>query len=181
MDEQPSNTIPAESECLFCQIASKKVNAAIISETPLSIAFPDIKPASPGHIILIPKKHYQILPQIDNNELSELFLHAQKISHAVLSGLASKGVNGTTIMISQGQVAGQRAAHIIMHIIPQKDSSGILRWDSYKEDENKVYELASIIRDKVSGQTRPKQEATPLGSSSNDDIDLDKLSEAFGG
>jgi histidine triad (HIT) family protein len=109
------------NDCLFCSIANKKIDAIIISETEDSIVFLDIKPAEKGHVVLIPKNHVQIMPQLDDNSIANFFKHAQIISHAIISGLTEQGVNGTTILINQGQVAGQRASHMMMHIIPRTD------------------------------------------------------------
>ena len=178
------NETAVANDCLFCQIASKKVPSILVNETEKTLAFLDIKPASGGHVIVIPKAHFQILPQIDDNTIIELFDHAQKISHAILSGLSDRGVNGTSIIINQGQVAGQKASHFMIHIIPRIEGESFLIWDSMKEDEKAVYELASILRDKITNGTQTNRESdkniVKEVKKNEESLDLDEISKALG-
>ncbi|MFT4309107.1 MAG: HIT family protein [Candidatus Woesearchaeota archaeon] len=170
-----NNKTDNTNECLFCSIANKQTDSIIISETDKSIAFLDIKPASPGHAIIIPKNHYQIMQQMSDEDISELFVHTQTISHSMLIGLSKEGYNGTSILVCQGQTAGQKASHLMIHIIPQKDESRILKWESYKEDEQKVYDTARVLRNIVHGKTgNGRKEDT-------DNNDLDTLTKSLGG
>jgi len=178
------NETPIADDCLFCQIASKKVPSILVNETERTLAFLDIKPASAGHVIIIPKAHFQILPQIDDNTIIELFDHAQKISHAILTGFSDKGINGTSIIINQGQAAGQKASHFMIHIIPRIEGETFLIWDSMKEDEKIVFELANILREKISNGKQEKEDspkkATKGVNKDEESLDLDEISKALG-
>jgi len=106
-----------KKQCIFCQIISGKVASKKIYEDDMCIAILDINPANPGHILLMPKEHYQIMPMIPEDVSAHLPMVAKALSHAVLKALK---VEGTNIFIANGIAAGQRAQHFMMHIIPRK-------------------------------------------------------------
>jgi histidine triad (HIT) family protein len=111
-----------KQNCIFCQIVSGKIPSKKVFEDEKTIAFLDINPASSGHILLIPKTHYAILPQIPEDEVGHLFTIAKNLSNALLKGL---GVKGTNIFVANGQVAGQKAPHFMIHIIPRREGDGL--------------------------------------------------------
>ena len=112
-----------KQQCIFCQIVAGKVPAKKVYEDELSIAILDINPAAPGHILLLPKEHYAIMPQVQEKESSHLFLVAKYLSQVMLKALK---VGGTTLFIANGLVAGQRAQHFLLHLIPRKEGDGLL-------------------------------------------------------
>jgi histidine triad (HIT) family protein len=111
-----------KQNCIFCQIVSGKIPSKKVFEDEKVIAFLDINPASPGHILLIPKTHYAILPQIPEDEVGHMFAVAKNLSNALLKGLLVKGTN---IFVANGQVAGQKAPHFMIHIIPRKEGDSL--------------------------------------------------------
>ncbi len=111
-----------KKNCIFCHIVSGKVPAKKIFEDDKVLAFLDINPASPGHILLIPKVHHAILPQIPDDEVAHLFRVSKKISNTLLKSLLVKGTN---IFVANGAVAGQKAPHFMIHVIPRSDNDGV--------------------------------------------------------
>ena len=111
-----------KKQCIFCQIISGKVQSKKIFEDSSTIGILDINPANPGHILLLPKEHYSIMPQIPENEIAHLFMAAKALSNAMLRALE---VQGTNIIVANGVAAGQRAQHFMVHIIPRKESDGL--------------------------------------------------------
>jgi len=110
-----------DENCLFCKIAAKKINAAIIFEDAHSIGFLDITPRAPGHTLVIPKYHAEALPSLPDAEISHLF-EAVKSVDALLTGKLEP--DGMTIGINQGPASGQEVAHLHVHLMP--------RWHSDK-------------------------------------------------
>ncbi len=110
-------------QCIFCQIISGKIPTKKIYEDELAIAIVDINPASKGHLLLLSKEHYMIMPQVPDGLLAHLFLLAKKLSQTLLRTFK---VGGTTIFIANGQVAGQRAQHFMIHVIPRKEGDKLL-------------------------------------------------------
>lgn len=104
--------------CLFCKIANKETLAEIVYEDDKFIAFKDIHPKAPLHLLIIPKKH---IPSVDHLEskdqglIGELFLVAQKIARA-------EGVDktGYRLIFNIGKDAGQTVDHLHLHLLGGK-------------------------------------------------------------
>ncbi|MFA5797748.1 MAG: HIT domain-containing protein, partial [Candidatus Woesearchaeota archaeon] len=73
-----------KQNCIFCKIAEKQIPAKVIHEDIDVICVLDINPASEGHILVFPKKHYMILPHIPDETLGRLFTHVKLMSHTLL-------------------------------------------------------------------------------------------------
>jgi len=111
-----------KQNCIFCQIVSGKVQSKKIYEDNRCIAILDINPANPGHILLLPKEHYAVMPQMPEEEIGYLFMVSKALSSAMLKALKAEGTN---IFVANGVAAGQRAQHFMMHIIPRRENDGI--------------------------------------------------------
>jgi len=102
-------------DCIFCKIVNKEASADIVYEDEKIIAFKDIKPLSPVHILVIPKKH---IPSVDHLELQdkelvgELFLTAQKIARE--QGVSKTGYK---LIFNVGRGGGQIIDHLHLHLL----------------------------------------------------------------
>ena len=111
-----------KKQCIFCQIIAGKVQSRKVYEDEKTMAILDINPANPGHILLLPKKHYSIMPQVPDDEIGHLFMVAKSLSNALLKGI---GAQGTNIIVANGVAAGQRAQHFMIHIISRMDKDDL--------------------------------------------------------
>mgnify|MGYP001596619206 CR=1 FL=1 len=111
-----------KKQCIFCQIISGKVQSRKVYEDDKVVALLDINPANPGHVLLLTKEHYSIMPQIPDDEVAYVFMAAKSLSNSMLRSIDAQGTN---IIVANGIAAGQRAQHFITHIIPRKDNDGI--------------------------------------------------------
>lgn len=111
-----------KKQCIFCQIVSGKVQSRKIYEDEKVLAILDINPANPGHLLLLMKEHYSIMPQIPEDEIPHIFMVAKALSNSMLRGIDAQGTN---IIAANGIAAGQRAQHFMVHIIPRKENDGI--------------------------------------------------------
>ena len=99
--------------CLFCKIINKEVPSDIIYEDEKVIAFKDIHPKAPVHLLIVPKKH---IPSVDHLEIEdktlmgELILTAQKIAR-------EKKLKGYRLQINVGRPAGQLIDHLHLHLL----------------------------------------------------------------
>jgi histidine triad (HIT) family protein len=107
-----------KQQCIFCHIVDKKVQARVVYDDEKVIALLDINPANPGHVLLLPKEHYTVMPQMPDELSGYLGVVAKQISAAMVNAL---GCEGTSIIVANGPAAGQRASHNILHIIPRKE------------------------------------------------------------
>ena len=128
LQEKLKNMSPEElrdfqrKQCIFCQIISGKVQSKKIYEDEDSIAILDINPANPGHLLLLPKEHYSIMPQLPEEQITHIFSVAKMLSNSLLRGIEAQGTN---IIVANGVEAGQRAQHFMIHLIPRKDNDGL--------------------------------------------------------
>ncbi len=102
------------SDCLFCKIASGDIPADLVLETDSVLAFRDIDPKAPTHVLVIPRKHFENVAELANSDSS---LTAQVLQAAVdvatLEGLAE----GYRIVTNSGSDGGQSVNHVHFHVL----------------------------------------------------------------
>jgi histidine triad (HIT) family protein len=101
--------------CIFCRIAAKKIPAAIIYEDNHLLAFHDIDPQAPVHVLIIPKEHISTLNHLEpaHRELmGNLILSAQKIASQL--GIHEKGYR---LIMNCNHQGGQSVYHIHLHLL----------------------------------------------------------------
>lgn len=101
--------------CLFCRIIKKEAPSRIIYEDPEVVAFEDIHPQAPVHILVVPRKHIDSLLQItaeDQDVMDRLFGVANRIAKD--RGIASRGYR---TVINCGPAGGQTVYHLHLHLL----------------------------------------------------------------
>jgi histidine triad (HIT) family protein len=109
----------SEADCLFCKIAAGEIPAEIVSEGPDWVAFRDISPQAPTHVLIIPREHIATLNDVDAGGaalLGQLLLAAKEI--AADEGIAESGYR-TVFNCNAG--AGQSVFHIHVHLLGGRD------------------------------------------------------------
>src|SRR3989344_3722486 len=105
-----------KQNCICCLISGKKVQAKVVYEDAQCVAVLEINPANPGHMLLFPREHYLIMPQVPEDVLRHLFQVSKHLSQAALRALQ---VERTNITVANGAAAGQRVPHFMVEIIPR--------------------------------------------------------------
>lgn len=100
-----------KDDCIFCKIANGDFNTEFILETDDIVAFNDINPQAPTHILVIPKNHYDNLNEVNDVDL------LGKLLNAVQTVTKKIGLNEYRTIINTGKEAGQTVFHIHIHII----------------------------------------------------------------
>jgi histidine triad (HIT) family protein len=103
------------NECIFCKIINGKIPAKVVYEDDIALAFDDINPQAPVHVLLIPKEHYASLNDIPKEKkdlLGHLLLKARHVAQ-------QKGVkeNGYRIVLNTAKDSGQDVFHIHFHVL----------------------------------------------------------------
>jgi len=128
LQEKLKNMSPEElkefqkKQCIFCQIIAGKVQSKKVYDDEEVIAILDVNPANPGHLLIMPKEHYSIMPQIPEDEVGHIFIVAKALSNVSLRALE---VQGSNIIVANGVTAGQRAQHFMIHLIPRKENDNM--------------------------------------------------------
>ncbi len=102
------------ADCLFCRIRDGAIPAKIVAETPEAIAFRDISPQAPTHILVIPRKHVASLDETsaaDAPLLGALLLLAQRVARE------AQLADGYRTVINTGAHGGQTVFHLHLHIL----------------------------------------------------------------
>lgn len=153
IEEKLKNMSPEEllelqkQQCVFCQIVAGKIPAKKIYEDEICIVALDINPASRGHIIIVPKEHYVIFPQVPDEIIGHLYKISKKLSKILLRSLKIKG---TTIFVANGPMAGQKAQHVMLHLIPRKEGDGIIKFEEKLIDKEMLNKVKIAIQPKLS-------------------------------
>jgi len=101
------------SDCLFCKIISKEIPAEIVYEDEDVIAFKDIKPVAPTHVLIVPKKHIPTIINVDDNMLIGK-IHRIAVEIAKKNSIASSGFR---IVCNCNRYGGQEVFHLHFHLI----------------------------------------------------------------
>ena len=118
-------------DCLFCKIIAGEVPSYKIYEDEKILAFLDINPTSPGHTLIIPKKHY-----LDIHDLEEeLLLHIVKTAKMIAKKYEEK-LNCKGFSLCQNNGLAQEVKHFHMHVIPKYE----------KEEKLSIEEVYEIIK-----------------------------------
>ena len=103
------------SDCLFCKIIADEIPADIIYESPDAIAFRDINPQAPTHVLIVPRRHIATINELvdgDTDVVGRLFLAARDV--ASQEGFAEEGYRVT---MNCNAAAGQTVFHIHLHLL----------------------------------------------------------------
>jgi histidine triad (HIT) family protein len=132
--------------CIFCKIVAGDIPNYQVYEDEEVLAFFDVLPISPGHTIIVPKKHYADLEEIPDKTLSAMIVAAKKIGKAIMEGM---DVKGYSIFLDNKDAANQHVPHAHFHLVPRKEGDGLQRWpqSGYAEDEAEFF--LKKIKDKL--------------------------------
>lgn len=106
------------NDCIFCKIIKQELPCFKVYEDELVLAFLNLYPATDGHTLIIPKKHYKNIFDINNNDLKRIIEVAQIISLKMKKELQVDGVN---LFQSNGEIAEQEIMHFHLHLIPRRE------------------------------------------------------------
>lgn len=109
----------SNSDCLFCKIIAGEIDADIVYETESVIAFRDINPQAPTHVLIIPRKHVATINDIeaaDGEDIGQLFIAARDIANK--EGIAQDGYRVT---MNCNAAAGQTVFHLHLHLLGGRD------------------------------------------------------------
>lgn len=113
----PTSASVSEEDCVFCKITSGKLPSAIVFQDDSYIAFLDRAPFNEGHTLVCPKKHGEIIWDMSQPEIGNLFALAARISRAVVK---ATGTDGFRLVQNNGEAANQVVPHVHVHVIPVK-------------------------------------------------------------
>lgn len=115
----PANDIP-DPPCVFCSIVAGTTPAEVVLDEDDVIAFLDVRPVFPGHVLVAPKHHHVTLVDLPTLELPVVFGAAQRVAAAVVDGLGADGS-----FVAMNNVVSQSVPHLHVHVVPRRRKDGL--------------------------------------------------------
>ncbi|MBK7408852.1 MAG: HIT family protein [Saprospirales bacterium] len=134
--------------CIFCQIIEGKIPSHKVYEDDLVMAFMDAYPINPGHVLVVPKQHSELVSGLPAETAGRLFQVAQTVETAIrASGVRCDASN---LVLNNGQAAGQEIPHAHLHIIPRHRGDGIrFQFQQKKAGREELDSIALEIIEKI--------------------------------
>lgn len=110
------------SECIFCRIADGAVPATVVREDEHTVAFRDLDPKAPLHVLVIPRRHIASINEVEDEDaamMGALFMAARDVAAA--EGVAEDGYR---LVVNTGAAANQTVQHVHLHVLGGRD----MRW-----------------------------------------------------
>jgi len=133
--------------CVFCDIVAGHAPASILFQDERTITFLDHRPVTPGHMLVVPRRHAPFLADLDPEDGAQLFRVGLRGAAALrASSLRCEGVN---FHLADGEVAGQEVFHVHLHVLPRFTGDGFgLRFppDYRIRERAELDEAAAAVR-----------------------------------
>lgn len=109
------------SHCTFCDLVRGAAEVSVCYEDSDALAFMDIQPVNSGHVLVVPRRHFESLADIPSELAVHLFEVAMRLEPAVRQVTKAEGTN---MIVSSGAAAGQDVFHYHVHVIPRFAGDG---------------------------------------------------------
>lgn len=106
--------------CPFCDVSAGTVAAHVVYRDQFTIGFLDHRPLFPGHVLLIPRQHYETLTDLPSDLIDPMFRNTQRLSRAVRDAMRSEGT-----FVALNNRVSQSVPHLHIHIVPRRKGDGL--------------------------------------------------------
>jgi histidine triad (HIT) family protein len=138
--------IAPDPDCVFCAIVDDRAPASVVYEDEEAIAFLDINPVTPGHLLVVPRAHLPMLADLDDDLAGHLFNVAKRLAAALrASDVRADGIN---LFYADGKAALQEIFHAHLHVIPRYAGDGFVidaNWGT-PPSRDELDEIAAIVK-----------------------------------
>ncbi len=137
--------IAGVSSCVFCEIVAGTRDAHVVVDDDVVSAFLDARPLFPGHVLVIPRIHYETLLDVPAEVHAPLLSQVQRLAQAMETGLGAAGS-----FVAVNNRISQSVPHLHFHVVPRNRRDGLrgFFWPRQKyRDDEEAAETASRLRD----------------------------------
>jgi len=129
--------------CLFCEIAAGEVPAHVVLDEPDVMAFLDIRPLFPGHTLVVPRRHVDVLAELPADLLVPYFEAVQRLSAAMEDVLGAAGS-----FVAVNNRVSQSQPHLHTHVVPRRHKDGLrgFFWPRTRYAEGEAEATAAQLR-----------------------------------
>jgi histidine triad (HIT) family protein len=108
--------------CIFCRIVENREKASFVAQGSDAVAFLDLHPINEGHTLVVPRKHFASIGEVDEIAAVAMWTLARRVAAGLrLSGLRCEAIN---FFLADGAAAGQEVFHAHLHVIPRWQGDG---------------------------------------------------------
>ncbi|ANK59286.1 HIT family protein [Loigolactobacillus backii] len=129
-----------DKDCIFCKIVHNEIPSTVVYEDDVVKAFLDITQATPGHTLLVPKKHVADIFDYDEATAKAIFSRIPKLARAIRD--SNPNIKGMNIVNNNGKVAYQSVFHSHFHLIPRYSEND--DFSMHFGDNSKAYSPARL-------------------------------------
>ena len=130
--------------CLFCEIVAGRAPAAKVLDDDHAVAFLDVRPVFPGHVLLVPRVHHDTLADLPADAVGPLFLTVRRLSVAVEAAMEADGT-----FVALNNKVSQSVPHAHVHVVPRRRKDGLrgFFWPRTRyADDAEMEQVAARIR-----------------------------------
>jgi histidine triad (HIT) family protein len=140
------------SACIFCEIVAGRQPSYRVLEDQHTVAFLNIRPAGPGHTLVVPRAHTRDLWEISEDAHGHVTAMVHRVAQLLNTALAPDGVN---VKHNTGQAAGQDVFHFHAHVVPRWHGDGLnLTWRSARASADELDDVLKRILTRQQGIER---------------------------
>lgn len=112
---------PSHAHCIFCDLMKGAAEVSMCYEDGEVVAFLDIQPVNPGHVLVVPRQHFETLRDVPKSVGLHLYEVATRLIPIIQQ---ASGADDMNIVVNSGQAAGQNVMHYHLHLIPRRQGDG---------------------------------------------------------
>lgn len=133
-----------KDDCIFCKLANGDIPTNTLYEDDCVRVIFDAEPAAEGHVLILPKEHFDNIYELDDDTAGHVFKVAKKIATAMNKTLDMDGLN---VVQNNGEAAGQTVFHFHMHIIPRHNDDAVnVGWEKHKVSSERIKDITDEVR-----------------------------------
>jgi histidine triad (HIT) family protein len=151
--------------CELCNWIESRENLNIVYEDERTIAFMSPRPLTAGHIIIVPKDHYNTIDEISDEMTSHFFYVASFAATALFEGMGGGGQVGTNIIVNDGKGSQNPFSHFSIHVILRRENDSIgFKWEPKPADQAKLDSVLGRLKDQTCyiGQKKSSDSSAPV-------------------
>jgi histidine triad (HIT) family protein len=136
-----------KDDCIFCKLANGEIPTNSLYEDDVVNVIFDLGPASSGHVLILPKNHFDNIYSIDDETIAHVSKVAVKVANALHDALGCEGLN---VVQNNGSIAGQTIYHFHVHLIPRyTDDTVNITWEPGEATDAQIAQLKEKIAPKL--------------------------------
>ena len=130
-------------DCIFCKIINGEIPKFTVYEDDDSIAFLDVNPVNPGHVLVVPKGHFANLEEVSEKSLIATMKIVKRVGKSLKDNL---GVLGYNVHENNDPASGQVVPHLHFHVIPRYNGDGLSLWPQKNYDPGQAEDILNKIK-----------------------------------